>query len=250
MPAELRIDVVAQTEMNYAAVEHATDGAWTRAEDKHSSGEALVEAAGRACYQSWNRPNPERRTNKAYLAHILDVEHLSILRHATVTVYVQGISRSCANELIRHHIGIDFSQLSQRYVDSAEMDYVIPPAFRGNHKLEARLWHEWGEALDAYGEAVEELLAEGKTRKQAREAARAFLPNCAETRIVVTANLQAWRNFIAQRATEHADAEIRELAVQMAWTLKQGFPNAFQDMHLRTLPSGVDVVYFGDYDPV
>ena len=51
-------------------------------------------------------------------------------------------------------------------------------------------------------------------RKQARQAARAILPNATETRIVVTGNYRAWRHFIAMRATEHADVEIRELAVE------------------------------------
>ena len=42
-------------------------------------------------------------------------------------------------------------------------------------------------------------------RKQARQAARAVLPNATETRIVVTGNYRAWRHFIAMRASEHAD---------------------------------------------
>lgn len=244
MPADLRIDVVAETVANPAAMAHATDGRW---QDTETGGEAVAVFAGRACYASWSKPVASRATTKGYLAHIIEAEHFNVLRHTTATIYIQGISRSCSHELIRHHVGIDFSQLSQRYVDTSEMDYVIPPAFRGNHKLEARLWHEWGEALDAYGEAVEELMAEGKTRKQAREAARAFLPNATETKIVVTANLQAWRNFIAQRGGAAADAEIRELAVALAWVLKQGFPAAFQDMHLRVVDGQPDTIFFGHW---
>lgn len=245
MPADLRVDVIAETRLNRAAVFHATD---QRFMPDGEGGEDVAVVAGRACYASWTRPNPATATTKGYLGHIIEEAHFNVMRHAVVTLYIQGVSRSLTHELIRHHVGIDFSQLSQRYVDTAEMDYVIPPAMRGNHKLEARLWHEWGEALDAYGEAVEELMAQGKTRKQAREAARAFLPNCTETKIVVTANLQAWRNFISQRATLHADAEIRELAVQVAWIFKQGYPAAFQDMHLLVNgETGVETIYFGEF---
>ena len=50
-------------------------------------------------------------------------------------------------------------------------------------------------------------------RKQARQAARAVLPNATETRIVVTGNYRAWRHFVAMRASEHADVEIRALAI-------------------------------------
>ncbi|HEX6872911.1 MAG TPA: FAD-dependent thymidylate synthase, partial [Micromonosporaceae bacterium] len=34
-------------------------------------GQALVEFAGRACYQSWSKPNPATATNATYLAHLL-----------------------------------------------------------------------------------------------------------------------------------------------------------------------------------
>ena len=34
-------------------------------------GEALVEFAGRACYQSWHKPNPATATNSGYIRHIL-----------------------------------------------------------------------------------------------------------------------------------------------------------------------------------
>jgi thymidylate synthase (FAD) len=239
--ATLRVDVIAETVANPAAMAHATDGRFI---PDGARGEDVAVFSGRACYASWSKPNPKTATTKGYLAHIIEAEHFNVMRHAVVTLYIQGVSRSLTHELIRHHVGIDFSQLSQRYVDTSEMDYVIPPAFRGNHKLEARLWHEWGEALDAYGEAVEELDPEGKNRKKAREAARAFLPNATESKIVVTANLQAWRNFIAQRGTAHADAEIRELAVEIARIMKQGFPAAFQDLTLDTLPDGREVAVF------
>jgi thymidylate synthase (FAD) len=238
VPVELRVDVIAKTEMNYAAMAVATDGAWTLAEDQHSGGEALAEAAGRACFQSWSRPNPNRRTNKAYLAHILEVQHLSIFRHATVTVYVQGISRACANELIRHHVGMDFSQLSQRYVDAKDMDYVIPPAMRGSVEAEDQLEQNWRASVHAYEVEVKRLTTKGKTHKQARETARALLPSCAETRIVVTANLQAWRNFIQQRATIHADAEICALAVEVLQHLQEYAPNVFGDFELLTWVEG------------
>lgn len=243
MPAELRVDVIAEMVTNPAAMTHATDGRWV---PDGSSGEDVAVFAGRACYASWSKPNPKTADTKGYLGHIIEAEHFNVMRHAVVTVYIQGVSRSLTHELIRHHVGIDFSQLSQRYVDTAEMDYVVPPAMRGNKRLEDMLEITWSSALYDYEIAVRELESDGKTRKQAREAARAFLPNCTETKIVVTANLQAWRNFISQRATLHADAEIRELAVQVAWEMKRGYPNAFQDMHLLVNgETGVETIYFG-----
>lgn len=226
MPAKLRVHLIGESVAWQKAMNEATDGRWT-ADD--TFGEDLAVFAGRACYASWSRPNPKTADTEGYLGHIIEVKHFNVMRHGVATLYIQGVSRSLTHELIRHHVGIDFSQLSQRYVDVDEMDYVVPPAFRGT-SLESYLADSWARCLEEYRHAVMLLDPDGENRKKSREAARAFLPNCTETKIVVTANLQAWRNFIEQRATVHADAEIGELAVEVARIMKQSFPSAFQDM--------------------
>jgi thymidylate synthase (FAD) len=78
-------------------------------------------------------------------------------------------------------------------------------------------------------------------RKQARQAARAVLPNATETRIVVTGNYRAWRHFIAVRATEPADVEIRELAIACLRQLQHIAPNVFGDFVISTLADGTEV---------
>jgi thymidylate synthase (FAD) len=78
-------------------------------------------------------------------------------------------------------------------------------------------------------------------RKQARQAARAVLPNATQTKIVVTGNYRAWRHFVAMRATEHADVDIRELAVACLRELQRVAPNAFADFAIAALPDGTDV---------
>ena len=78
-------------------------------------------------------------------------------------------------------------------------------------------------------------------RKQARQAARAVLPNATETRIVVTGNYRAWRHFIATRASEHADVEIRALAVACLRALAGAAPNVFADFRISALSDGTEV---------
>src|SRR5690349_20987219 len=92
--------------------------------DTEVAGEHLTEAAGRVCYMSFARPRPGG--NKAYLDHILEVGHGSVLEHAASNVIFTGISRSCTHELVRHRAGWGFSQLSQRYVDESVAEYVEP----------------------------------------------------------------------------------------------------------------------------
>jgi thymidylate synthase (FAD) len=97
-------------------------------------GQALVEFSGRACYQSWSRPNPATATNAGHLAHILEVGHLSVLEHGSASFYITGVSRSLTHELVRHR-PFSPSQLSQRYVDGANAEMVEPDVIADDPEL-------------------------------------------------------------------------------------------------------------------
>jgi thymidylate synthase (FAD) len=221
------------------------DIAW---ETDAAGGEALAEFAGRACYESWHKPNPATATNAGYLRHILEVGHLSVFEHANVTMYLRGVSRSLTHELIRHR-HFSYSQLSQRYVPSGAAELVEPDVIAADPQLHARFVAATADALAAYREllaGLEDRFADSGNsamlrHKQARQAARAVLPNATETRIVVTGNYRAWRHFIAMRASEHADVEIRALAIACLTQLQRIAPNAFVDFETTALPDGTAV---------
>lgn len=214
-------------------------------------GQALAEFAGRACYQSWDKPNPATATNAGYLAHILEVGHLSVLEHGTATFYLTGVSRSFTHELVRHR-HLSYSQLSQRYVPEGDAEMVEPEIIASDPELH-RLFTEATQASrEAYQLLVKGLAAnlaadeQGAAsatlrRKQARQAARAVLPNATETRIVVTGNYRAWRYFIAARASEHADSEIRAVAIGCLRELTRLAPNVFGDFTVTRLPDGTEI---------
>lgn len=231
-------------------------------DDSADSAALLAEVGGRLCYMSFAKPRPGG--NAAYVAHILQSGHGSVLEHAVFTLILTGISRSCSHELVRHR-HLSPSQLSQRYVDASDVAFVVPPAlmdevqqaaamvdrsgcfavevleYRTGQLTEAQRaglwWLDMAEsALLEYrrlSEYMEGKYADlpGKTarRKQAREAARSVLPNCVETKIQLTGNARAWRNFLDQRATPHADAEMRRLAVAIHRVLVAESPNLFGD---------------------
>jgi thymidylate synthase (FAD) len=210
-------------------------------------GEALAEFAGRACYQSWSKPNASTATNQGYLRHILEVGHLSVLEHGSVTFYLTGVSRSLTHELIRHR-HFSYSQLSQRYVPERDAAMVEPGVIAEDPQLHAMFVEASEQALASYTallEGLEKKFADIENatarRKQARQAARSVLPNATETRIVVTGNYRAMRHFVAMRASEHADVEIRELAIAMLRELKRVAPNAFADFAISPLNDGTEV---------
>jgi thymidylate synthase (FAD) len=210
-------------------------------------GQALAEFAGRACYQSWHKPNPSTATNAGYLKHIIDIGHLSVLEHGTVTFYLTGVSRSFTHELIRHR-HFSYSQLSQRYVPERDAAMVEPDVIAQDPDLHKKFVEATDAAVRAYTELLEGLEArfadvDNATlrRKQARQAARSVLPNATETRIVVTGNYRAWRHFVAMRATEHADIEIRAIAVACLRELQRIAPNVFADFVITTLADGTEI---------
>src|SRR5262245_53611657 len=94
--------------------------------DTDEAGEKLIEVAGRVCYMSFARPRPGG--NKAYISHLLEVGHGSVLEHAVFNLIITGVSRSFTHELIRHRAGFSYSQLSQRFVDESECEFVEPDA--------------------------------------------------------------------------------------------------------------------------
>ena len=240
-PVTLKVRLVAKTEFVPPA-----DVPW---ETDADGGQALAEFAGRACYQSWSKPNPATATNEGYLRHILEVGHLSVLEHGTATFYFTGVSRSFTHELIRHR-HFSYSQLSQRYVPQSGAEVVEPELIADNpraHKkfveITDRIDRAYEELLDLLEEEVSDRPGMNNTQraKAARQAARAVLPNATETRIVVTGNYRAWRHFVAMRATEHADVEIRAVAVDVLRQLKGLAPNVFGDFVISALPDGTEV---------
>lgn len=237
--ASLRVQLIAKTDFLAPP-----DVSWTTEAD---GGSALVEFAGRACYQSWSKPNPKTATNAGYLKHIIDVGHFSVLEHASVSFYITGISRSCSHELIRHR-HFSYSQLSQRYVPEGDSQVVVPPGLEDDPGLRQILTDAAAASRATYTELLAKLEAKFATektgvlrRKQARQAARAVLPNATETRLVMTGNYRAWRHFIAMRASEHADVEIRRLAIACLRQLVNVAPAVFVDFEIAALADGTEV---------
>jgi thymidylate synthase (FAD) len=226
--------------------------------DSEVPGEVVAEFAGRLCYLSFgedagleggHRTIQGRTTNESYLANILQVKHGSVLEHAVWTILIEGVSRALTHELVRHRAGFGFSQLSQRYVDESNIAFVLPPEIAEG----TRAYDLWAAAcessLQAYrgllAELVEAIGSEGSAtsrKKRARQAARAVLPNAAETKIVVTGNARAWRHFIEMRGSGGADVEIRRLAVEVLRQLREEAPHIFGDLHIAEQPDGGQVV--------
>ncbi len=199
-----------------------------------TDGERLAEFAGRLCYMS--QKNPAKRATRDYLENIKKQGHGSVLEHANYSLLLEGVSRSLTHELVRHRAGFAYSQLSQRYVDESDANFVVPPAIIGDETLEGQWRTQIEEAQKSYVRLVEQLMErygwvadKVHRRKMAREAARGVLPNSTETKIVVTGNARAWRTMLELRSSEGAELEIRRCAVAILQLLAKESPAFFSD---------------------
>lgn len=195
--------------------------------------ETLTVFAGRQCYESFHRPNTETCEDADYLKRTLyEQKHWSIAEHATATLLFEGVSRAFTHELIRHR-HLSYSQLSQRFVDEGYANMVVPPAIRALKNGVAKRYcldaieEIAGVTQNRYDILVNDLLDQGLSRKQVREAARCVLPNMTETKIVVTGNLRAWKEVIDRRLAPDADAEMQEVMGQAKRCLTAIAPTIF-----------------------
>ncbi len=233
---------------------------WFRDLDNYE-GQAIIEFAGRECYQSWTRPNPATQTNAGYVASLIKQRHFSVLEHVSATFRFANISRSQTHELVRHR-HFSYSQLSQRYVDSGEnLILSAHPEVKAlvaaemedggkgevNHFIDERLDDLEAAVLAFYQQVDAALEAKGKNVKQRRGAARGALMNMTATNIVVTGNLRAWRHFILMRSSAHAELEIRQTAWEVYMQLSNHFLDCFWDFVVTPSSDGGPAILTSPY---
>src|SRR5512144_2235935 len=149
---EPRIDLVGRQVLDTAGIEHFLEQhGVTWQTDTEVGAEALAEMAGRVCYMSYGKG---RKTNREFLEHIVNVGHGSVLEHAVWSFLITGVSRSFTHELIRHR-HFSYSQLSQRYVDESDSEFVEPDAIAGDPELH----QAWCDSVNAARAAYDRLVA-------------------------------------------------------------------------------------------
>lgn len=119
--------------------------------------------------------------------------------------------RGVSHELVRHRTA-SFCQESTRYCNYSNADFgreitVIQPPFFGTGSIMCQTWVEATEAAERY---YFELLDKGATAQEAR----AVLPNCLKTEVVMTATLDDWLYFCDLRCAPAAHRQMREVATQ------------------------------------
>lgn len=180
------------------------------------SPERAVAAAGRLCYAPVSAAELQDGMGDdevhRLVARLINSGHFSALEHAGFSFAVDGISRACSHQLVRHRLA-SYSQQSQRYVHfGSDTEFVVPPRILASAEARDVFYRAMEQAREAYERLIELGMAEGWTRESALEDARFVLPNAAETKIVVTMNARELRHFFSVRCCRRAQWEINRLA--------------------------------------
>ena len=199
---------------------------------KHTTNpEETVAMAAKLCYSPSDIEGLRRKIKagdqKAFVEKLMKMGHMSPVEHASFTFAVEGISRACSHQLVRHRLA-SYSQQSQRYVsEEAGFDYVIPPSVKNDRELTRYFEDFMSEAQKAYNRIVERLNQMGLEGEAANQDARFVLPNACETKIMVTMNARELLHFFRQRCCLRAQWEIRAMAEEMLRLVKKTAPVIF-----------------------
>ena len=152
------------------------------------------------CYDS-NPKDPMR-----LVEHLYKSGHHSVFEHIYFTFKIEGISRACSHQLVRHRM-CSFTQRSQRYCSEADFEYVTPPT------LERDGMNTW-RYVDAlfYSREIYSNLTKFDVKK---EDARYILPNACCTDLYLSCNLRELIHICNERLCTRAQWEIRDLVKEM-----------------------------------
>lgn len=198
--------------------------------------EETVAMAAKLCYSPTDieelKKKIETKDQRTFVERLMQMGHMSPIEHASFTFAIEGISRACSHQLVRHRLA-SYSQQSQRYVSEKSgveetFDYIIPPSIKNDRETREIFERFMLEAQKTYDLLIERLAEKGMKGEAANQDARFVLPNASETKIIVTMNARELLHFFRQRCCYRAQWEIRHMAEEMLRLVKEVSPVIFK----------------------
>lgn len=186
--------------------------------------EKQIEIAGRTCYISGDKITNESAGD--FVVKLRNAGHHAMLEHGVASFRIIT-DRGISHEIVRHRIA-SYAQESTRYCNYSKTSgnqitsctFIEPPGLDDNQYL------MWRKACQFAEDFYFDLLKTG----QSPQIARAVLPNCLKTEIVMTANFREWRHFIELRCSRAAHPQIQPIAFAILNKLYHYAPNIFEDL--------------------
>ena len=132
----------------------------------------VVAQAGKLCYSAVGVDEITQKLTEEEIARYVNmlasIGHESPLEHVSFTFAIEGISRACTHQIVRHRIA-SYSQQSQRYVKLEQFEYIIPPAIEKNPEAKRIFIETMKRDQEAYDELVDLLLEDILIAKHAAD---------------------------------------------------------------------------------
>lgn len=132
----------------------------------------VVAQAGKLCYSAVGVDEITQKLTDEEIARyvnmLANIGHESPLEHVSFTFAIEGISRACTHQIVRHRIA-SYSQQSQRYVKLEQFEYIVPPAIEKNPEAKRIFIQAMERDQKAYDELVDLLLEDILTDKHAAD---------------------------------------------------------------------------------
>lgn len=183
----------------------------------------LIERAARTCYKSEGKIKPG--SAEELIKSCIRRGHGSVLEHGSITLRFIT-DRGVTHEIVRHRVGVAYSQESTRYCDykDGEINFIEP------------WWYEEGtntqrKGFDSMCHSAE---AEYKHMRHSLglspQAARAALPCAVKTEIVMTANIREWRHILRLRCDPAAHPDMVRTMNIAKHIIQTKYPIFFEDL--------------------
>ena len=133
--------------------------------------------------------------------HLYKGGHHSVFEHIYFTFKIEGISRACSHQLVRHR-HCSFTQRSQRYCTEDGFKYVTPDTVPIAD-------------MDYFMERIGDWYHNCQAEDIPNEDARYILPNACTTSLYLSCNLRELIHMANERLCTRAQWEIRGLVAAM-----------------------------------
>lgn len=189
-----------------------------------------IERAGRVCYKSEDKITED--SAEKFIRGLIKRGHEAVIEHGSITALFV-CDRGVSHELVRHRIA-SYCQESTRYCNYSkdafgnEITVIQPSQLErpADDEPVATDWDVWEYSCEQAEHAYFDLLRRGRTPQEAR----AVLPTCLKTEVMVTMNPREWRHFFKLRCSSAAHPDMRYVALMAQDIFVENWPALFEDL--------------------
>ena len=182
----------------------------------------------RTCWNSFDKSDNGDKKDKALIERVGNkYKHKSTLEHLSYSFFIQGISRACLQEVVRHRIA-SYSVRSTRYTLKG-LKNIEPFREDDYSRAENFIVLTGNKEVDSSSIKALNNLQTILKSNISNDIAKYALPESYKTELVITINARSLQNFLQLRTSKSALWEIRALAYKIFDTLPKEHQYLFKD---------------------